>query len=179
MVDSHTIEVFASEGSRYPIQDEVEIPCGYDVSEVVVLPVNKDTVFVYWDITVDFLRQWQGQVGISNANLILVAFELSPGQARHITTFDISTPSGKRYINCQGGFNPTVAIIGAFKGDVFYDMLVSRTIYYPAYRLEGVSIDLTGNFCIRRSRLTTKSPGSQKSESWEYTFSGSNVERPY
>ncbi|KJU84012.1 hypothetical protein MBAV_003792 [Candidatus Magnetobacterium bavaricum] len=184
VVDSHTIEVFASEGSRYPIQDQVEIPRGYDVSEVVVLPVNKDTVFVYWEITGDFLRQWLGQVnqtqpGISGANLILVAFELSPGQARHIDTFDISTLSGKRYMHCQGRFNPTVAIIGAFKGDTFYDMLVSRTIYYPAYRLEGVSIDFIADFCLRRTRLTTKSPGSQKSDSWEYTFSGSNVEKPY
>ncbi|MBF0536974.1 MAG: DUF4912 domain-containing protein [Nitrospirae bacterium] len=195
VVDSHTIEVFASEDNRYPIQDDVDIPQGYDTSEVVVLPVNRDTIFVYWEITEGFLRQWQRQ-HLLGANLILVAFELSQGQARHIATLDVSTLSGKRYISCQTSFNPTVAIIGAFKGETFYDMLVSRTIHYPAHRLEGISIDSIIKSCFIRNGSAPGQPDTgrqqppapndtgrqqppepcEETETWEYTFSGSNVE---
>ncbi|MBF0607041.1 MAG: hypothetical protein SFH39_09515 [Candidatus Magnetobacterium sp. LHC-1] len=183
VVVSHTIEVFASEDSRYPIQDKVEIPRGYYTNEVVVLPVNKGTVFVYWEITEGFLSQWREQLrglssDLSGADLILAAFELSPGRARHITTFALPTLSGKRYINCQGKFNPTVAIIGAVKSGVFYDMLISRTIYYPPYRLEG-SYDIINELRHRYGSSGSKPPDSdnQVAEPWEYTFSGSSVQR--
>ncbi|MBF0337034.1 MAG: hypothetical protein HQL05_04310 [Nitrospirae bacterium] len=183
VVFSHTIEVFASEDSRYPIQDEFEIPRGYDLNEVVVLPVNKGTVFVYWEITEGFLSQWREQLrrqlsDLSGADLILAAFELSSGRVRHITTFALPTLSGKRYISYQGNFNPTVAIVGAVKGGVFYDMLISRTIYYPPYRLEGID-EIINELRHRYGRSGAKPPDSdnQVAEPWEYTFSGSSVER--
>nr|ADI87691.1 hypothetical protein LW2_0160 [uncultured Nitrospirae bacterium MY2-3C] len=175
LADSHTIEVFASEGSRYPIEDKIEIPQGYGINEVVVLPVSKEAIFIYWEITEDFLMQWQGQVGLSGGELILVAFELSQGQARHITTFALEARLGKRYIRCRAGFNPTVALIGAFKAGTFYDMLVSRTIHYPGYRFEGISIELISEFCLSRSR--PESPYRGASGQWECTFSGTHTQR--
>ncbi|MBF0344105.1 MAG: DUF4912 domain-containing protein [Nitrospirae bacterium] len=204
-VDSHTIEIFASEDSRYPIEDKVEIPQRYDINELVILPVNKNTLFVYWEITDDFFQNWQRQKGLSSAVLVLSVFELSPEKATHIAAFSVSELSGRRYITYQTNFKPTFAAIGVFKDKVYYNMLLSRTIYYPSYRLEAISTKLISEFwlnqteeqlrliqvstgqmlnqksedCIVQERLEIEAPRNvvQAAESWEYTYSQSNLER--
>ncbi|MBC8548404.1 MAG: hypothetical protein H8D23_02020, partial [Candidatus Brocadiales bacterium] len=48
--ETHVIELFASVASNSTISTVYELPNDYNIDRIVIMPVNNDTTFVYWEL---------------------------------------------------------------------------------------------------------------------------------
>lgn len=127
-----SLNVFASEGNKYQIDDTFHLPEGYYEDKLVVMPSGADKLYVYWEITPELVAVG-GNTGGSPA-LILKVFEFKDGGVTEFHSGAIQCRTGSMHLQHTHGFNPMVAVIGFYEGAEFCDILLSRTIYYPAYR---------------------------------------------
>lgn len=105
------------------------IPCGYNVETIVMMPVNTDRSFVYWEITAELLGDFVNEIDAGNATLIMKIFHAD--RTKEIYAFDVSDKVGKQYVVHPASFKPLVAEIGILEGDKFTGLLKSDPLTTP------------------------------------------------
>lgn len=102
-----------------------EIPAGYNIDTIVLMPVNMDTCFVYWEVTERLLNASRKKLETGSAKLMVKVYE-ADGR-NQICSFEVMERIGKSYINYQPSFNPLIAEIGVMNGKGFVGLLKSGT----------------------------------------------------
>jgi len=108
-----------------------EMPHGYDIDTIVLMPVNRDTSFIYWEITDRLLHGSQQKLKSGSAQLMIKVFEEYGIQ--EVCSFEVSERIGNSYINYQSSLKPFVAEIGISNGKGYAGLLKSRTLSAPNY----------------------------------------------
>ncbi len=107
------------------------IPCGYNVETIVMMPVNTDRSFVYWEITAELLENYVNEINSGNATLIVKIFHAE--HTKEIYAFDVDDKVGKQYVVHPASFKPLIAEIGILEGDVFTGLLKSDPLTSPLH----------------------------------------------
>ena len=140
---SHVIELFASENAGYPFAASYDIPSGHDADTLVVLPVDGESSFLYWEISRATIAALQNRLGTTEPDLAAAVFELRGDDIALLEAFHVEEISGKRYVKRSGSmFAPLAAVIGAIKDDEFHDILISRTVDSPYFRTPRIRPDM-------------------------------------
>lgn len=105
------------------------IPCGYNVETIVMMPVNTDRSFIYWEVTAELLGNYVNEIDSGNAALIVKIFHAE--RAKEIYAFDVSDKVGKQYVVHPASFKPLIAEIGILEGDKFTGLLKSDPLTTP------------------------------------------------
>jgi len=108
-----------------------EIPYGYDIDTIVLMPVNRDTSFIYWEITDRLLNGSQKKLQSGSAQLMIKVFE--EDCVKEVCSFSVRDRIGNSYINYQPSLKPSVAEIGISNGNGYVGLLKSRTLLSPQY----------------------------------------------
>ncbi len=107
-----------------------EIPEGYNIDTIVLMPVNMDTSFVYWEVTGNLLSGNKKKLESGSAKLMVKVYE--DEGLNEICSFEVMDRIGKSYVNYQPSFKPLVAEIGVVNGKGFACLLKSRTVSSPS-----------------------------------------------
>jgi hypothetical protein len=105
------------------------IPCGYHVETIVMMPVNTDRSFVYWEISAELLKKYLNEINSGNATLIMKIFHAN--RTKEVYAFDISDKIGKQYVVHPASFKPLIAEIGILEEDEFTCLLKSDPLMTP------------------------------------------------
>ncbi len=131
--DTHVIKLLASVASKYSIPDVYEIPHAYNTDKIVIMPVNPDTSFIYWELTDRLLNSKRRELNVNSANLIIKVFEMEHNRRKEIYSFKATEKIGKRYIKCHISFKPLVVNAGILKDGEFIELLNSKTTLRPSF----------------------------------------------
>ncbi len=103
---------------------------GYNRDTIVVMPVNSDTSFVYWEVTDRLLRGNIRKLKSGSAQLMIRVFGKDANQ--EICSFETKDRIGKSYINYKPPLIPLVAEIGISNGTGFVGLLKSKSAQSPS-----------------------------------------------
>ena len=103
-----------------------QIPNGYNIDTIVIMPVNTDTSFIYWEVTDRLLNGNQKKLKSGSAQLMVKVFEADC--LKEVCSFEVRERIGKNYINYQSSFKPLIAEIGVSNGSGFVGLLKSGTV---------------------------------------------------
>ncbi len=136
--DAHAIEFFASVAEKYPIHDYYEIPQRYNIDTIVIMPVNPERVFIYWEITEDLLKSKRKEV--NSPELTVKIFEVNLGapkkkQEKEVYSFNQKEKIGSRYVDYPASLKPLAAKIGVTKNDKFMELLKAKPISIPSFEV--------------------------------------------
>ncbi len=131
--ETHVIELFASVAGKYSISNVYELPYAYNIDRIVIMPVNNDTTFVYWELTNRLLNSKLHELNVSSVNPVIKIFEIEQGRKKEIYSFEVKEKIGKRYIKYNTSFKPIVADAGILKEGKFIELLKSKTISKPSF----------------------------------------------
>jgi hypothetical protein len=112
------------------IPDTGGIPHGYNEDTIVMMPINSDTGFIYWEITERLLKRKLKKSHIGSTKLIIRVFE--EDSRKEVYSFDISDRVGKRYMKYRGSLRPLIAEMGILKGSTFTGLLRSNPVTMPS-----------------------------------------------
>jgi hypothetical protein len=100
-----------------------ETPMGYNIYTIVIMPVNMNTSFIYWEVTDKLLNGRRKGLLDGSSQLMLKVFETD--LKREIYSFPLRDRIGKHYLQYRDSFNPLVAEIGMLRGKRFTGLLRS------------------------------------------------------
>ncbi|MEY4504448.1 MAG: hypothetical protein RL154_742, partial [Pseudomonadota bacterium] len=110
-------------------QDNIEIPSRYYRNYLKVLPVNVQTVFVYWEVTSALLEE-------KSASLPLVIKLFDTNEPNELLRFGIYEEVGSTYLNAYWNEKKLTAEIGYVSEDgVFVPILSSGKLSMPSDKL--------------------------------------------
>jgi len=112
-----------------------EIPRGYNIDTLVIMPVNTDINFLYWEVTDELLDRRLRELGADSAELVIKVFER--GNRREVSSFGVKERVGKNYIKYPASFRPLVAELGILKDGEFVGILKSRNFSGPFHETAG------------------------------------------
>lgn len=108
-----------------------DIPSAYNVDTIVIMPVNADMNFIYWEITGKLLA---GK-GMGKGLLKLMVRVYETDTDKKIYSFEVHERVGKHYMSCPLPVTGIFAEIGTVKGKKFTCLIksdpVSLTIVSP------------------------------------------------
>lgn len=107
-----------------------QIPVGYNLDTIVIMPVNIDTSFIYWEVTDRLLKGNLRKLKTGSALLMIKVLETDC--LKEVCSFEVKERIGKNYINYQPSFRPLVAEIGIMNGSGFIGLLRSRIVSSPS-----------------------------------------------
>jgi hypothetical protein len=110
-------------GVRDSMPEISEIPRGYNADTIVIMPVNIDTNFVYWEITDRMLNGKRKILSAGAAQLMIKVFELNC--KKEVYAFEAGNMIGGHYMRHNSPCKPLVAEIGLLKGKRFTGLLKS------------------------------------------------------
>lgn len=149
-------------GKRAPApveHTENQIPHGYNVNTIVIMPVNIDTSFIYWEVTDRLLNGNRRKLKSGSARLMVKVFEAE--SMNEVCSFEVKERIGKNYINYQPSLRPLVAEIGIMNGKGFSGLLKSGTVSSSKKRGPSSS--------DKKSSSTASVPGHRKTAGPEKT----------
>jgi len=116
--EKHVIELFASVASKCTISNGYELPNDYNIDRIVIMPVNNDTTFVYWELTNRLLNSKLHEINVGSVKPVIKIFEIE---------------QGRQNIKHNTSFKPLVADVGILKEGKFIELLKSKTISKPSF----------------------------------------------
>ena len=162
--DTHVIKLLASLENKYSISNVYEVPHAYNIDKIVIMPVNNDTSFIYWELTDRLLNSKLRELNVDSANvsadLIIKIFEAGKDCRKEIYSFKTKEKIGKRYIKCHISFKSLVASAGILKGEEFVVLLKSKAISNPS----SENTETEGEIWMKKTKDThkiIKPPGSE------------------
>jgi len=166
--DTHVIKLSASLENKYSISNVYEVPHSYNTDKIVIMPVNTDTSFIYWELTDRLLNSKLRELNVDSANLsanlsaglIIKIFETGQDCNKEIYSFKTKEKIGKRYIKCHISFKPLAASAGILKGGEFVVLLKSKTISSPSFE----DTETEGEIWMKKTKgmhKIIKLPGSE------------------
>ena len=136
------IDASASVASRYLILGVNEFPYLYHIDKIVIMPVNTDTSFIYWELTDRLLNSTFQELSVNFANLIIKIFEAEQGRRKEIYSFKVKEKIGKHYLKYHTPCKPLVAGAGIVKKGNFIELLKSKTISTPSFKNTGTEDEI-------------------------------------
>jgi hypothetical protein len=138
--DAHAIDFFASVGEQYPIVDEYEIPASYNIDMIVLMPVNAEKLFVYWELTDGLIKKKLKDS--SPSEFTVKVFEVNLGapkkkQEKEIYLFNTKDKVGSNYIDYPAALKPMVAKIGMMSNNTFIEILKAKPVSIPSFGVLG------------------------------------------
>ena len=116
------------------------MPRGYDIDTIMIMPVNVDTSFIYWEITDGLLESKLRELNPGPADLMIKVFE--SGHGKEVCSFKIKDRIGKRYINCHTSLKPLTAEAGILKDGEFTGFLKSKNIAGHSFETPGTGDEI-------------------------------------
>jgi hypothetical protein len=102
------------------------IPAGYNIDTVVIMPVNVQTSFVYWEVTGSLLNGSGKKLKNRSSRLMLKVYE---GDFRkELCSFEVKEMVGSRYVNYRPSLRPLVAEIGVMSGRGYKGLIRSGAV---------------------------------------------------
>ncbi len=123
---------------RKESEDSLEgkyLPKGYNIDTIVIMPVNADMNFVYWEVTDKLLSDRLRESDIASAGLMIRVFERD--SRKDVGSFEVKEMVGKNYIRYPASFKPLVAEIGILRNGEFSMLLRSRSASAPSSGTAG------------------------------------------
>ncbi|VAX33280.1 hypothetical protein MNBD_NITROSPIRAE03-1163 [hydrothermal vent metagenome] len=111
------------------------LPKGYNIDTIVIMPINADMNFVYWEITDKLLNGRLRELNIGSAELMIRIFERD--SRKEVRSFEVKGRVGKNYIKYPASFRPLVAEIGILKNGEFSMLLKSKPALFPSLETSG------------------------------------------
>ncbi len=112
-----------------------DLPKGYNIDTIVIMPVNADMSFVYWEITDKLLNGRLRELNIGSAELMIKVF--GRDSRKEVCSFEVKARVGKNYIRYPASFKPLVAEIGILNNGEFAGLLRTRTALVPSSETAG------------------------------------------
>ncbi len=111
---------------RSPASHRRQMPRGYNEDTIVIMPVNADTGFIYWEITEKLLGKIKNKSHGKHERLIIKVFE--EDTRKEVCSFDVSEKLGRHYMRSWRTSKPLVAEIGFLEGKKFKSLLRSNPL---------------------------------------------------
>jgi len=140
--DTRVIRSLASSGNKYLTSTVYEAPHAYNIDRIVIMPVNDETSFIYWELTDRLLKSRIQELDFDSANLIIKIFEIEQDCRKEICSFKIKERVGKHYMKGCTSFKPLVADAGILKDGEFVVLLESKTILTPSYETTEIEDEI-------------------------------------
>ncbi len=102
-----------------------EIPGGYNIDTLVLMPVDREVAFVYWEVTERTLGPGPPGQDVSSARLTIRITGRDSGA--EVASVDAEERIGKGYVYCGASTEPLVAEIGWRLGGDFIPLFASKT----------------------------------------------------
>lgn len=123
--NTHPTLLFAAETKEYSGAD-YDIPSSYGIDTLRLLPVNVNTVFVFWEITDKLLN------GASYEAFALKLFELNESGEKEVLGFYFKERVADKYVNAYLPAKNLVAVIGGMDANGrFVELIRSNKIKMP------------------------------------------------
>ncbi len=133
--NTHPTMLFAEEAKDYSELD-YKIPDNYGIDTLRLLPVNVNTVFVYWEITDKLLN------GSSFETFALKLFELNASGEKEVLGFYFKERVASEYANAHLPSKNLVAVIGGIDANGrFVELLRSNKVKMPSDSVNIMSND--------------------------------------
>lgn len=101
-----------------------DIPSAYNMDTIVIMPVNVEKNFLYWEVT-EKLLNGKG-MGKGPLKLMVKVYETDTG--KEIYTFKVNERVGKHYMSCTVPVTSIFAEIGTVKGKKFTGLIKSNPV---------------------------------------------------
>lgn len=125
----HSIESWAKETKEYQTESIYDVPERYYINTLVILPVNVNTSFIYWEVNDNYIKSiYDGEF----SNFVIKMFEKAGNSEHELISFIINGYIGKYYINYYAPNKAMFAVLGIFdKNGNFIPILKSNMIVTP------------------------------------------------
>jgi hypothetical protein len=101
-----------------------DIPSAYNVDTIVIMPVNVDRNFIYWEVTGKLLDE----KGMGKGQLKLMVRVYETDTDKKIYSFEVHERVGKHYMSCPVPVISMYAEIGLVKGKKFTCLMQSNPV---------------------------------------------------
>lgn len=127
---THSIETLTSELGDYGRANQFEIPKRYFINTLVLLPVNVQTSFIYWEINEDYIKNiYDGPYEY----FVVRAIEKQEGGEKDLTNVKVSGNVGSQYLNYYIPNRPIYVTLGVMdRMGKYIPLLTSNTIFTPS-----------------------------------------------
>ncbi|MFA6188389.1 MAG: DUF4912 domain-containing protein [Sulfuricurvum sp.] len=127
----HSTQLLSDEIRVFPSVIEYEIPYRYTIDTLVLMPVNLETTFVYWEITQELFSKYH----TTSNHLKTKIFALN--EERELAEFPVSTELGTYYLHIEAAIKQVQARMGFYDSDnKFVVILTSNIFSMPNDRIE-------------------------------------------
>ncbi len=126
--DTHVITLFAVEEERFPIIDNFDVPEGYDSDTVVVLPVNRGKLYVYWEISDSARNSEINGKRVGHCQLMMVLYEVKDNDIVEFHCFEVNHKVGSGFVHYHNPYGAIIAVLGFYDKNEFIDIIISKTI---------------------------------------------------
>ncbi len=110
------------------INSEYEIPEKYNIDTLVLLPVNPEKEFVFWEISDDTEKKLQFEFSLKEISYILKIFKKSDNSKQEITSVKVDK-IGKYYFYIPAQGEQIWCEIGILNNNIFNSILSSEKIF--------------------------------------------------
>ncbi len=126
----HSIESFGREISEHARSRDFDIPAGYGVNRLVVLPINTRTEFIYWELNEGYVRSvYDGEI----LNYTIRLYEFVENSSKELTRFSVSGNIGRYYLNYYAPNRDIYVTLGIVGRDgKFIELLKSNRVSTPS-----------------------------------------------
>lgn len=111
---------------KQSIMIKEDIPSAYNVDTIVIMPVNVDRNFIYWEITESLLNGKGKALDKGSLKLMIKVFEA--GNDKEVYSVKINDRVGKHYMSCHVPVSSLFAEIGTVKGKKFTGLMKSNPV---------------------------------------------------
>ena len=103
-----------------------DIPSAYNVDTIVIMPVNVDRNFIYWEVTESLLNGNGKAVDKGSLKLMIKVYET--GNNKEVYSIKVNDRVGRHYMSCVIPMNSVFAEIGILKGKKFTSLIKSNPV---------------------------------------------------
>ena len=123
IMQKKSVEIKKTELIRQVVDD---LPSAYNVDTIVIMPVNVDRNFIYWEVTQGLLNGKGKAFDKGSLKLMVKVFEATNN--KEVYSFKVNDRIGKHYMSCVVPLRNVFAEIGILKGKKYTGLIKSDTI---------------------------------------------------
>ena len=108
------------------IKEDYPIPERYNITKIVLLPVDPSKHFTYWELSDETINLLKSQY--KDFRFVIKLYD----NGDEVLSIDINDPIGKYYIFYHAPFHQLFVVFGVFVNDQFIEIIKSNTIVVPS-----------------------------------------------
>lgn len=133
--NTHNMQLLSDEVHGMPMGHEYEIPQRYNLDMLVFMPVNLETVFLYWEVTSTLLEEYH----ITLERLRTKVYVLDDDQETALNEFQVSTELGKYYLHFKAAMKRVQARMGFYNENGEFVVILDSNLF----RMPNESIEFS------------------------------------